>query len=152
MKSRMDGEIQTSDLSGKLHDISLFVAFGSGTVSMLALTIMDGTDIICAYPWLRAAALVQFNITSLGMIFFLILGFKKKAMVRQACKHKTGHTLGYVSTTGRYSIKASDGTHTNCHTSGAEYYGQGVVERILIFLFIQWGCYLAVLILLETHK
>jgi Protein of unknown function (DUF998) len=152
MKSRMDGEIQTSDRSGKLHDISLIVAFGSGTVSMLVLTIMDGVGIVAAYPWLRAAALVQFNITALGMIFFLILGFKKKAMIRRKCANEKGDTLGYISTTGRYSVKAADGTRKSYHSSGPENYGQGVVERILIFLFIQWGCYLSVLIVMGAHK
>ncbi len=168
MKSRTPDEMPSPPESGKKHDRCVLFSFGAGTVSMFVFAAAHGNGVLAVHSWLHAVGMMQFHITLLGVIFFAILG----GHTRNEIKHQTG-TREYVPilsglAAGRYageataaivggavgaalSAPAPGGSGKSGRArrrgAGANNYGQGVVERILIFLFIEWGFFLSLVMI-----
>jgi hypothetical protein len=159
MQSRLPSEHPSSAASGKVHDTCVLVSFTSVLISMILLACWPVQVVDGKYPWLRGVALVDFNICALTTIFFAILGYNMQrkltgspAMVRmQAVENVNKAGSGdpdpnekvYVSMfngLGTHRKKLADEGDEAVKTANR---GQGLLERILIFMFIAWGLILS---------
>ncbi len=160
MQSLLKEEIPSSAYSGRLHGICVLISFTLAIISMLTFACSELKEVGTEQFWLRGVALVHFNFAGLSALFFGILGLN---MVRKVQIHTSQHAVGVglsALTVGTVRLKSSIDAAVNTQQSGdaktvdsgaivatvhQAKRGLGLLERILIFMFIEWGIFLSII-------
>jgi hypothetical protein len=155
MQARKHSELPSPPSEGKIHDWCVMISFTLVLVSMILMACWPVQVVGGRYPWLRGVALVDFNICALTVIFFGILGYTMKRNLpdktmtskmqeSQASASDPSAVRGYIShryitAYSGFSNQRGDLKNYGNEAVKTANRGQGMLERILIFMFIGWG-------------
>ena len=156
MRSQTKEELPSSEESGKWHDWCVMMSFGAAIVSMLLFTCSPAPIVGAALLWLRAFGLVFFSFALLATIFYVILGYymsKKVSSPNENSANYVAKFSGLSSERSGYGQNSANGARALSPMNAAQAsqvakanMGQGMLERILIFMFIQWGLFLSMVL------
>ncbi len=138
MKSQLNWEQKSPIAEGWMHDVGMLMSFSSVIASTAFTAIFPSRVLATNVPWLRGAALVYFTICGLSSILFVVLGFQGRKFI----KPKSGK-IGHLVRPGSYYAMRSEDAKGQTQRALSLQRGLGVLERILIFMFLFWGTVLS---------
>jgi len=137
------GEIHTSRFVGNVHGFCAGTAFTLAIITMVVFACQPPLDVD---QWIRGAALAHFNVAVVVAVIYWILGLGKVKEARKNTKLSGVATIAAdIQATVMFSKKGpndhdlkSDPTNSDETDVDPINRGLGLVERILIFMFIEW--------------